>query len=135
MFPQVILDLIDRYVEAMDEGGDLPSLNAITKLIQRTDAFVLNNLAFVTGIPTSVMRQRYQITFHDNFVFFFRLSPMQRQRLCFLLRRGVVTNVHCSNLIWAFVVRDRPLAKYPEYKALFVRSLLCTMLARLDLPI
>ena len=41
MFPEVILDLIDSYVAAMDEGSDLPSLRAVQKLVKRTDLFVI----------------------------------------------------------------------------------------------
>ena len=70
MFPEVILDLIDSYVAAMDEGSDLPSLRAVQKLVKRTDLFVMNTLTFVLQLPRAeILRNRYWIELDRNFMF------------------------------------------------------------------
>lgn len=133
MLPKVILDLIDDYVAAMDEGSDLPSLRAVRKLIKRSNLFVMNTLTFVLQMPRAlILRNRYWIELDRNFMFYFQLSPMQRIRLLHLLKNSVATDVHCANLIWLFIVRDPPLRLKPEYFRLFRRSFLCTMIGHLE---
>jgi hypothetical protein len=133
MFPEVILDLIDSYVAAMDEGSDLPSLRAVQKLIKRTDLFVMNTLTFVLQLPRAeILRNRYWLELDHNFMFYFQLTPMQRIRLLHLLKNSVATDVHCANLIWLFIIRQPPLRLNPEYFRLFRRSFLCTMIGHLE---
>jgi len=133
MLPKVILDLIDDYVAAMDEGSDLPSLRAVRKLIKRSNLFVMNTLTFVLQMPRAlILRNRYWIELDRNFMFYFQLSPMQRIRLLHLLKNSVATDVHCANLIWLFIVRDPPLRLHPEYFRLFRRCFLCTMIGHLE---
>ena len=128
MFPKEIEDLIFDYLAAMDEGSDLPSYQAIGKLISRSDVFVLNTLAFTMGMPTNELtRLRCRVELANDFVFYFRLSPFQRIRFIRLLKNGIIDNLATATMVWLFLVGPN-LDKYPDYRKLFMNSLLIKFL-------
>ena len=134
MLPECVETLIFAYLDSMNAYSDLPSLQAVKKLIKRTNAWVMNILGYVLGMRMDdLVRMRYRILLDHDFVFYFRLGPLQRLRLIRLLERGCATNVHVANLIWIFCVRTPPLRMNPEYNALFRSCLLCRVLSNLQM--
>ena len=98
MLPKVVEDLIFDYVDAMAEGSSLPSFASIRNLVKRSDVFVMNTLGFVMGIPTTeILRLRYRIVLKNDFLFYFRLTPMQRIRFIRNLKRGIMNNQPCKH--------------------------------------
>jgi len=127
MLPAEIENLIHEYVDSMCEGCSLPSMLSIKSLIRRSDIFVMNNLGFVMGLPTTdLVRLRCRIVLNNEFLFYFRLSLGQKVRFIRLLKRGIVSNHPTSCLVWVFL--QRGLINYPSYKRLFLQSLLVKFL-------
>ena len=134
MLPECVETLIFEYLDSINAYSDLPSLEAVQKLIKRTNGWVMNILGYVLGMRLDdLIRMRYRILLDHNFIFYFRLGPLQRLRLIRLLKRGTATNVHVANLIWIFCVRTPSLRIYPEYNALFRSCLLCRVLSNLEM--
>ena len=135
MFPKEIEDLIFAYLTSMNEGCDLPSMEAVRKLVSRSDVFTMNSLGFAMGIATNEMlRIRCRVVLNNDFIFYFNLSPMQRQRFIRGLKRGIVENAATASLVWLFLVGPK-LNKYPEYYALFTGSLLIKFLSHFCIDI
>ena len=131
MLPEVIESLIFDYVDAIAEGCSLPSFASIRKLVKRSDVFVMNTLGFVMGMPTTeLIRLRYRIVLKNDFLFYFRLSPMQRLRFVRSLKRGILTNQPTACLIWVYLVSGMQLYKYKKYRFLFENSLLVKFLGK-----
>jgi len=134
MLPECVETLIFAYLDSINAYSDLPSLEAVQKLIKRTNAWVMNILGYVLGMRLDdLIRMRYRILLDHDFVFYFRLGALQRLRLIRLLKRGTATNVHVANLIWIFCIKTPPLRIYPEYNALFRSCLLCRVLSNLEM--
>ena len=127
MLPSAIENLIHNYVDAMSEGCNLPPLGRVRELRRRSDIFVMNNLGFVMGLPTGgLMSIRCRIVLNNDFMFYFRLSISQKVRFIRALKRGIVTDLPTSCLVW--VMLQRGLINYPDYKQVFVDSLLMKFL-------
>jgi hypothetical protein len=111
----------------MCEGSDLPSLDSVLELRRKSDIFVMNNLGFVMGLPTGdMMSIRCRIILNNDFMFYFRLGISQKVRFIRALKRGIVTDLPTSCMVWLML--QRHLINYPEYKKLFVDSLLMKFL-------
>jgi hypothetical protein len=127
MLPKAIENLIHEYVSSMCEGSDLPSLDSVLELRRKSDIFVMNNLGFVMGLPTGdMMSIRCRIILNNDFMFYFRLGISQKVRFIRALKRGIVTDLPTSCMVWLML--QRHLINYPEYKKLFVDSLLMKFL-------
>ena len=128
MIPKEIEELIFAYLDAINEGTSLPSIESVQKLISRSDVFTMNTLGFVMGIATNeLLRIRCRVMLNRDFVFYFNLSPMQRQRFIRNLKEGIVNNSATASLVWLFLLGPK-LNKYPEYYSLFTASLLVKFL-------
>ena len=111
----------------MCEGTDLPSIDSVMELRNRSDIFVMNNLGFVMGLPTEdIMTLRCRIVLNNDFMFYFRLAISQKMRFIRSLKRGIVTHRATACLTW--VMLQKGLINYPEYKDIFVNSLLMKFL-------
>lgn len=123
MLPNEIENLIHEYVDSMCKGSEMPSLDSVKRLRQQSDIFVMNNLGFVMGLPTGgLMSIRCQIVLNNDFMFYFRLSISQKVRFIRALKRGISNDPPTSCLTW--VMLHRRLIDYPDYKQVFVDSLL-----------
>ena len=132
MLPKPVENLILQYVQEMHDVMDLPDIRAIRRLIRRSNEYVLQCLGFVLDLGAhDLFRIRYQIGLDADFIFYFRLSPINRLRLISLIERGVVNNMPTSFLVWMFVFRTPNLINYPRFRKLFCGSLLCSLLSRL----
>ena len=132
MIPE-LRQLIFDYLDAMHEGANLPSLCAFRKLIRRADVYVLKMLGFVIQLPADTLAQvTYNLRLAPDFSFYFRLSPAQRVSLIRLLKGSIVSNVHCANMVWACIMRQPPLCEYPEFRRLFVNSMLVKLIFFLE---
>ena len=130
MLPEVVETLIFDYVDAIAEGCSLPSFASIRKLVKRSDVFVMNTLGFVMGMPTTeLIRLRYRIVLKNDFLFYFRLTPMQRLRFIRNLKEGILNNQPTACLVWVYLVGPK-LYEYQEYKYLFEQSLLVKFLGK-----
>ena len=128
MLPTDILELIYQMLDSMNEYSDLPSKRAVTRLVKKTDDFVLSVLGDVLGMNTpAVEMMRFRIRMDSDFIFYFRFSILQRTRMIALLREAISQNVHVSSMIWIFIVRKPPLTNYPEYKRIFTNGLFCRL--------
>ena len=72
------------------------------------------------------MSIRCRIVLNNDFMFYFRLSISQKVRFIRALKRGIVTDLPTSCLVW--VMLQRGLINYPDYKQVFVDSLLMKFL-------
>ena len=115
------------YVDAMCEGTDLPTVESVMHLRERSDIFVMNNLGFVMGLPSpDLFTLRCRIVLNNDFMFYFRLGISQKVRFIRALKRGIVTNRATACLTWLML--QKGLINYPEYKEIFVNSLLMKFL-------
>ena len=127
MLPKDVESLIHEYVDAMCEGTDLPTVSSVMNLRERSDIFVMNNLGFVMGLPTvDLLSLRCRIVLNNDFMFYFRLGISQKVRFIRALKRGIVTHRATSCLTWLML--QKGLINYPEYKEIFVQSLLMKFL-------
>ena len=111
----------------MCEGTDLPSIDSVMELRNRSDIFVMNNLGFVMGLPTEdIMTLRCRIVLNNDFMFYFRLAISQKMRFIRSLKRGIITHRATACLTW--VMLQKGLINYPDYKEIFVNSLLMKFL-------
>ena len=132
MLPKVCETLIYQYLDELHDVMNLPNYKAVKRLVKKSNDFVLRCLGFVLDLPDSdLITVRYQISFDVNFIFYFRLSPIQRIRLITLIERGMIIDQPTCMLVWLFVLNDPRLIDYPRFRRLFVNSLLCTLLSRL----
>ena len=127
MLPKVVLELIDLYVDSMNEFSNLPSLKSVRRIVKLTDQYVLDLLGNVLG-PFGGIRFRL---IYDNFTFFFQLNSTQRTRLIRKLQLSMAMNIHVSRLIWLMVVRKPILVEYPEFQKLFSACLYCRLMSYL----
>ena len=131
MLPDVVEDLIMEYLEQINDVLNLPNYRAVKRLINKSNDYVLRSLGFVLDLPSDdLIRIRYRITFDCDFIFYFRLSPIQRIHLITMLERGMFIDPATSCLVWMFVSRKSKLLNYPKYRKLFLNSLLCHVLSR-----
>ena len=126
MLPVEIENLIHDYVDSMCEGTNLPSITSVLRLRKHSDIFVMNNLGWVMGFPGDMETIRCRIVLNNDFMFYFRLGLAQKVRFIRALKSGIVTNRPTACLVWMML--QRGLIKYPEYKQLFVDSLLMKFL-------
>ena len=129
MLPDVILDIIQSYVDSMNFYSDLPSLHAVRKLMDRCDNWVMLQLGTVLGMPsTEMMRLRFRLQMRGDFVFYFHMSAPQRHFMLTILERGVEGQRHLSNMTWIFLEKEPKLINIPRYKSIFKNGLFCRMM-------
>ena len=129
MLPDVILDIIQSYVDSMNFYSDLPSLHAVRKLMDRCDNWVMLQLGTVLGMPsTEMMRLRFRLQMRGDFVFYFHMSAPQRHFMLITLERGVEGQRHLSNMTWIFLEKEPKLINIPRYKSIFKNGLFCRMM-------
>ena len=79
------------------------------------------------GLPTAdLVTLRCRIVLNNDFMFYFRLGISQKVRLIRALKRGIVTHRATACLTWLML--QKGLINYPEYKDMFVNSLLMKFL-------
>ena len=131
MLPIEIESLIFEYLEEIYIFLNLPKYKAVKRLVKKSNNYILKCLGFVLDLPPDdLVRIKYRISFETNFVFYFRLTPLQRIHLITLIEQGITWDLATSNLVWLFVLNTPRLLDHPRYRGLFVNSLLCTMLGR-----
>jgi len=129
MLPNVILDLIQSYVDAMDRYTDLPPRARVRRLMDRCDQWVLNQVGTVLGMPTNeVQRLRFRLEMRGEFIFYFHMSLPQRQMLLEILQDGITSNRHMSCMIWIFLTREPKLYNVPGYERIFKDGLFCRLM-------
>ena len=127
MLPVEIESLIHNYVDSMCEGSSLPSIDSVLRLRKRSDIFVMNHLGFVMALPSvDMMSIRCRIVLNNDFMFYFRLTISQKVRFIRALKRGIVTHQPTASLVWLMLQRE--LIEYPEFKQIFLDSLLMKFL-------
>ena len=127
MLPKEVESLIHSYVDSMCEWSSLPSIDSVLRLRKRSDIFVMNHLGFVMALPTvDMMSIRCRIVLNNDFMFYFRLTISQKVRFIRALKRGIVTNHPTACMVWLML--QRGLIEYPEYKHIFLDSLLMKFL-------
>ena len=115
----------------MNRYTDLPSKNAIAKLVRKSDMFVLDCLTKVTGMPgTDPFRASYTITIDGEITYYFRLALGQKLRLQYLCEMGIAHDLHTSRMIWVFLLATPPLYNEPDYKEFLETSLLVQVFTR-----
>lgn len=131
MLPSVIRALIEQYVSEMNRYTDLPSKNAIAKLVRKSDMFVLDCLTKVTGLPTTdPFRANYTITIDGEITYYFRLGLSQKIRLQFLCEMGISHDFNTSRMIWVFLLANPPLYDEVDYRHFLETSLLVQVFTR-----
>ena len=129
MLPDVILEIIDSYVDSMNQYSNLPSLKSVRKLMDRCDHHVLQLLGKVLGMPTDeVMRLRFRLEMQGEFIFYFHMSSSQRDLMINMLERSVHVNKNMSFLTWIFLQKKPILIEIPCYKKLFRDGLFCRLM-------
>ena len=127
MLPREIENIIHEYVDSMCEGSELPPIERVLELRRQSDIFVMNNLGFVMGLPSpDLLSIRCRIVLNNDFMFYFRLGISQKVRFIRALKRGIVTDRPTSCMVWLMLQRE--CIQYPEYKKLFLDSLLMKFL-------
>ena len=129
MLPKVVIDIIDSYVQSMNDYGDLPSYGAVQRLMDRCDNWVMGQLGAVLQMPqTEVNRIRLRLQTRGEFVFYFHLDQPQRLRMLNVLQASIEGNRHISCMTWLYLERQPKLINIPEYKELFKHGLFCRMM-------
>ena len=129
MLPEVLLDIIQSYVDSMNHYSDLPKKTRIRRLMDRCDQWVLQQLGRVLGIPTSeVQRLRFRLEMHGEFIFYFHMSLGQRQHMLDALERSISGNRHIACMTWIFLTREPKLINIPEYACIFKDGLFCRLM-------
>ena len=120
MLSEVILRIIDSYVEALDAYTDLPSIGAVRRLMDHCDRFVIQQLGGGLGMPTSeVDRLRFRLEMRGEFVFYFHMSVTQRLHMLDILQRAVETDRHISCMTWIYLEKPPKLIYKPLYRDVF----------------
>ena len=129
MLPKVILDIIDSYVQEMNDYTDLPTPRAVRRLMDHCDRFVIQQLGGVLGMPSSeVNRLRFRLEMRGEFVFYFHMSVTQRLHMLDILQRAVETDRHISCMTWIYLEKEPKLIYSPLYRGIFRDGLFCRLM-------
>ena len=129
MLPKVILDIIDSYVQEMNDYTDLPTPRAVRRLMDHCDRFVIQQLGGVLGMPSSeVNRLRFRLEMRGEFVFYFHMSVTQRLHMLDILQRAVETDRHISCMTWIYLEKEPKLIYSPLYREIFRDGLFCRLM-------
>ena len=131
MLPLVIRSLILQYVSEMNRYTDLPTKNAIAKLVRKSDMAVLDCITKVTrSLSTDPHRTNFVLTVDKNVSYYFRLSFLQKVRLGVLCESLISDHSFTSRMIWVFLLAKPPLYDEPDYRFLLETSLLVQVFCR-----
>ena len=129
MLPEVILDIIDSYVQAMNDYTDLPTLSSVRRLMDHCDRFVIQQLGGVLGMPSNeVNRLRFRLQMRGEFVFYFHMSVTQRFHLLEILQNACETDRHISCMTWIYLEKEPKLINLPLYTQIFRDGLFCRLM-------
>ena len=129
MLPEVILEIINSYVQEMDAFTDLPSLSSVRRLMDHCDRFVIQQLGGVLGMPSSeVARLRFRLEMRGEFVFYFHMSVTQRFHLLEILQRACETDRHISCMTWIYLEKEPKLIHMPLFRTIFRDGLFCRLM-------
>jgi len=129
MLPEVILDIIDSYVQAMNDYTDLPTLSSVRRLMDHCDRFVIQQLGGVLGMPSNeVNRLRFRLQMRGEFVFYFHMSVTQRFHLLEILQNACETDRHISCMTWIYLEKEPKLINLPPYTQIFRDGLFCRLM-------
>ena len=129
MLPEVILDIIDSYVQAMNDYTDLPTLSSVRRLMDHCDRFVIQQLGGVLGMPSNeVQRLRFRLQMRGEFVFYFHMSVTQRFHLLEILQNACETDRHISCMTWIYLEKEPKLINLPLYTQIFRDGLFCRLM-------
>lgn len=129
MLPEVILDIIDSYVHAMNDYTDLPTLSSVRRLMDHCDRFVIQQLGVVLGMPSNeVDRLRFRLQMRGEFVFYFHMSITQRFHLLEILQNACETDRHISCMTWIYLEKVPKLINLPLYTQIFRDGLFCRLM-------
>ncbi len=129
MLPEVILEIIDSYVQAMNDYTDLPTLSSVRRLMDHCDRFVIQQLGVVLGMPSNeVDRLRFRLQMRGEFVFYFHMSVTQRFHLLEILQNACETDRHISCMTWIYLEKEPKLIQLPLYTQIFRDGLFCRLM-------
>ena len=115
-------------VDSMNEYSDLPQLQAVHRLVEKTNDYVLSCLGSILGMPgPDVESVRFRLQTNADFIFYFRFNLLQRTRMVHMLRESISRNIHVARLTWVMFLNAPPLNNYPEFRKLFTDSLFCRL--------
>ena len=124
MLPQVILDLIEDYVQAFDLVESLPSIRAIRGLILKSNGNLMQIATHVLNIPVPVIME---IVLREEFDTEYIMMIISNQELIMKFDDAITISMmsHFSTpaLFWLFVQKT-PTLYFGPYAVMFEQSLL-----------
>ena len=124
MLPQVILDLIDDYVQAFDLVESLPSIRAIRGLILKSNGNLIRIATHVLQIPMPVMMEIVlQEEFNTEYIRMIISNPELIMKFDDVITISMMSHFATPALFWLFVQKT-PTLYFGPYAVMFEQSLL-----------
>ena len=123
MLPQVLLDIIDDYVQAFDLVESLPSLRAIRGLILKSNANLLRISTHVLLIPISVMMEIVLQDVNSHYIEMIVINTDLVAHLDDAITVSMMSHFATPSLFWLFVQKT-PTLYFGPYGVMFEQSLL-----------
>ena len=121
-FPQVLLDLIDDYVQAFDLCESLPEVSAIRTLINKSNKNLCKVATQMLELPHQIMIDISLDLDHEIF-----RNDVIVSMLDDIVSISLMTNFSTPALFWLFVQKT-PTLYFGPYGVLFEQSLLFKMI-------
>ena len=124
MLPQVILDLIDDYVQAFDLVESLPSIRAIRGLILKSNGNLMRIATHVLNIPMPVIMEIVlQEEFDTEYIRMIISNPELIMKFDDTITISMMSHFATPALFWLFVQKT-PTLYFGPYGVMFEQSLL-----------
>ena len=124
MLPQVILDLIDDYVQAFDLVESLPSIRAIRGLILKSNGNLMRIATHVLNIPMPVIMEIVlQEEFDTEYIRMIISNPELIMKFDDAITISMMSHFATPALFWLFVQKT-PTLYFGPYGVMFEQSLL-----------
>ncbi len=128
MLPTVLCDIIEEYIAQIDQLESLPEVNAILKLAQKSDKFLVRVATVIIGIPQAVITEIIHCAeFNEPYLLEIIINPILVTNLNTCLMFAMKHDYATSSLFWLFIVRE-PNLYFGPYTAIFENSLLFKIL-------
>ena len=124
MLPQVILDIIDDYVQAFDLVESLPSIRAIRGVILKSNGNLIRIATHVLQIPMPVMMEIVlQEEFNTEYIRMIISNPELIMKFDDVITISMMSHFATPALFWLFVQKT-PTLYFGPYAVMFEQSLL-----------
>ena len=124
MLPQVILDIIDDYVQAFDLVESLPSIRAIRGVILKSNGNLIRIATHVLQIPMPVMMEIVlQEEFNTEYIRMIISNPELIMKFDDVITISMMSHFATPALFWLFVQKT-PTLYFGPYGVMFEQSLL-----------